>query len=309
MGNPITRSQMFEFTQEGLREASSEEQKYSDLASMIPRLFRMVPSEKESEEFRMVSGVPDVTEWNGRFETLGMYPGYSTRIEPGEFGGRIVKERKYIDDNLYPEIEDVARGLTLSVNRVREKNAVAIFGNITSSAFTFQTSEEGVSLASNSHTTRATGVSTASGFDNATTQALSPTALEAVWLQIRQLRNSIGERIESKGRYAIIHPEALTFDVEEIIGTDKGLYSPEGTMNPHKGRYASIPYPRLDEYSATSWGLVDLDLMKRDLIWIDRIKPEFNVHIDQDTLETVQSIYTRFGCGFKDWRWTVWSTV
>lgn len=309
MGNPITRSQMFEFTQEGLREANSEEQKYMDLESMIPRLFRMVPSEKESEEFQMMSGVPDIKPWTGRFETLSMYPGYSTRIEPGEFAGRIVQERKFLDDNLYSEIMDVAVGLTRSANRVREKKAVEIFGNITSSAFSFQTSQEGVSLASDGHTTRATGVSTVSGFDNATTQALSPTALEAVWLQIRQLRNSIGERIESRGRYAIIHPEALTFDVEEIIGTDKGLYSPEGTLNVHKGRYSSIPYPRLDDYSATSWGLVDLDLMNRDLIWIDRIKPEYSAHIDKDTLETVQSIYTRFGGGFKDWRWVVWSTI
>jgi len=67
--------------------------------------------------------------------------------------------------------------------------------------------------------------------------------------------------------------------------------------------YEVIPYLRLDDSDTNNWFMVDLDAMKRNLIWIDRVPPDSATNIDFQTKMVQQSIYFRIGYGFKDWRW------
>lgn len=306
MATPLTSSQFVRLLDERLREVS--ENKYSELEGMIERLFRKLPSDSAWEEFYGVGSIPDIPEFNGKITYLGIAPGYHSKIEPGEYAGGVPVQRKLIDDKKYRVLDSIAEGLGESAKRTKEKLAVRIFAYADSTAFDFLESEEGLALASNSHRTKS-GTSTTSGFDNYGTSALNKTNVAATRLAMRKFRNDISERINIGDDLALIVPDALADTAYEIVGTSSGLYTAEGTKNVQYQRHEVIPYLRLDDYDANDWSMVWMSQMKKDLIWIDRIDPEFKFTVDFDTYQSKHACYFRCGYGFIDWRWFYFNKV
>jgi hypothetical protein len=54
----------------------------------------------------------------------------------------------------------------------------------------------------------------------------------------------------------------------------------EGNINPQYGRYKVFRYMRLDDYDTSNWFMVNKDLMKKYLIWIDRVSQETDTIVD-----------------------------
>ena len=102
---------------------------------------------------------------------------------------------------------------------------------------------------------------------------------------------------------ALIVPDNLVDAAQEIVGTSHGLDTAEGNINPQAGRYTIIPYLRLDDYDTNNWFMVDMDRMKQDLLWLNRVNDDINHTIDFETYLTKMSIYYRVAYGWKDWRW------
>lgn len=304
-----TREEFAKLLNEQLRLVSEEERERQELKSMIPVLANVLDTNRAQEEFFSINGVPDIVPFNGRFTTGSQHPGYSTKIEPAEFGLMLQAERKLLDHKKYPVLMDRASGLMRSAHRVPEKKMVRIFANATSTAFDFQISEEGKPLASSTHLTKVPGISTTTGFNNVGTSAFSKTALAAAKIVSHKFKTGIGERYETGDNYGIIYPDNLADKVEEVVGSEKNPDNANNTMNPYFKRYTKIPYMRLDDFTTTSWGLVDMNQMKKDLLFLWDVKPESNSTIDYMTMATMQSIYTRFAVGFKDWRWIRWNQV
>ncbi len=298
----LQSEEYFRILERNLTKATEEEADFNDLESMIPKLFGTGTSDRAFEEYMDIIGVPDAYAWEGRFRTQPQVPGYFNRVIFQRFANRLEEDPQLIEDKQYPVLEQRARDLRNSYDRKKEKMGVHVFSRATSTAFDFQESEEGLSWANDSHTTKAQGVSTASGFDNVGTSVLDPTSLEAAWISMMRFRDGRGNLFEDRSRFVIVHPVTLTFRAEEIIGTDRGLYTDEGTINVHQGRYSSLPYKLLDEVSTSAWTLIRMERAKKDLLWFDRIEPKYTVHIDRDTLATVHSIQGRFGYMFKNWR-------
>jgi len=299
MGSPLVRSEFVRLLDKRLRLV--EENKYKDLTSMIPQLYNVMSSDSAWEEFYNIGSLPDIQEFNGKLNYLPIAPGFYTRIEPKEYASGVQIERKLIDDKKYGVLDNMAAGLVESGHRVKEKLGVRAFANAFSSAFDFMTSEEGVSLCSNAHRTKS-GASTATGFDNSGTTALSKTAVAATRLLMRQFRNDIGERIEMSDNLTLIVPDNLADTAQEIVGTQAGYASADGTINMDYRRYNVIPYLRLDDYDTNNWFMVDMNAMKRDLLWIDRVKDDINHAFDFETYLSKISIYFRVAFGWKDWR-------
>ena len=298
----ITAAQFQRLMVNDLREVMEEEEKYGELQSMIPTFYRTLPSDSAWEEFFETGSVPDIPASTGKVTYLSVAPGYHTKIEPKEFLGGLQFQRKFVDDKKYNVMSEQAGGLMRSAGRVKEKYGARTFQNAFSSAFDFMTSEEGVSLCNSSHTTKA-GVSTASGFDNSGTSALSKSAVASTRIAMGQFRSSIGERIDVGNNLALVVPDNLADTAAEIVNTVSGLDTAEGNANPHYKRYDIIVYPRLDDTDTNNWFMVDKDLMKQDLLWIDRIMPEKEVMIDYETKGLKASVYFRIACGFRGWRW------
>jgi len=300
MGSPLDSSQFVRLLDQRLRSVS--ENKYKDLPSMIPKLYNTLPSDSAWEEFYGIGAVPDIPEFNGKVSWLGIAPGYHTKIEPKEYSGGILAERKLIDDKKYAVLDGRAEGLMASAHRVKEKKGMRPFGYAFSTAFDYMESEEGVALCSSSHTTKS-GTSTSSGFDNAGTSAMSKTSIAATRLLMRKFRNDISERIEVGDDLAIVCPDNLADTAFEIVGTPAGYDTAASDKNMAYGRYEVIPYLRLDDVDTNNWFMVWKSQMKKDLIWIDRIAPESKNTVDFATYQLQQAVYFRCAAGFIDWRW------
>lgn len=285
-----------------MRKVVEEEAQYADIESMRPKIFGSGQSDRAFEEYFSISGVRDAYAWGGKFVTQKQYPGYTNKVVFQRFANRLEIDPALIEDKQYPVMMDQARDLRNSYDRKAEKTAVNVFANANSAAFDFQESEEGLSWANSSHTTKVPEVSTASGYSNTGTSALDPTSLAAARISMMRFRDGMGNLMNSRGRLAVVIPVTLEDTLTEIIGTGTGLYTDEGTINVHQGRYSSIPWVLLDDTSTTDWTLINVDRTKRDLLWFDRLAAKYMVHIDMDTLASVHSIHGRFGYLFKDWR-------
>lgn len=300
MGVPLDSSQFLRLLDTRLREVAEGE--YKDLSSMIPTLFRMLPSDSAWEEFYSVGAVPDIPEFNGKLSYLGIAPGYHVRIEHKEWAAGLQAERKLMDDKKYAVLENRAKALIQSAHRTREKQGVRAFNLAFSSSFDYQTSEENLSLCNSAHSTKA-GTSTSVGFGNAGTTKFSKTSASATRLLMRKFRNDISERVEISDNLALIVPDEQADKAMELVKTPKGHDSGEGNVNPSYGRYEIIPYMRLDDNSVQNWFMVDRQRMKHDLVWMDRKAPESKNTIDWDTWMLLQAVYFRCSYGYLDWRW------
>jgi len=300
MGSPMTSTQFIRLLDNRLN--SVEEDIYKDLPSMIPTFYTIKNSDSAWEEFYGIGGVPDIPAFTGTMELLDVAPGFLTRVEAQEFAGALQFQRKLIDDKKYSVLDNQAAGLIKAAGRTKEKYGANIFNYAFSTAFQFMYSEEGVALCSSSHTNKS-GASTTYGFDNAGTDALDKTNAAATWLLMRKFRNDIGERIDQSDNYALVVPDALGDTAEEIAGTIKSLDQEEGNINPQYGRYKVIRYQRLDDTDSNNWFMVNLDLMKDSLMWVERIKPETGTWLEKMPMLYMHYLYMRFGYGFKDWRW------
>jgi hypothetical protein len=302
VAHPITSSSFPRLFDKRIREIF--ENVWTDLTkseSMIEQVYNVMKSDSNVEEWAEVGAVPDIPEFTGVIQALPVYPGFYNKIEPKEYAGKLVYERKFLDDKKFPVMMADSEGLFTSAHRVREKHGARGFAYAFSSAYDFLTSEEGTSWCSTAHLTKS-GVSTTTGFSNAGTAALSASALSAAWLLGRRFKNDIGERISWNGDLLIV-PDALGDKAEEIVGTPAGLYSAEGTLNPQKGRFKIIRWKLLDDYSTKMWFLADSRMLKRMNLFINRIPPESHTYVDlHNTLMTEISIYFRIGAGPLSWR-------
>jgi phage major head subunit gpT-like protein len=278
------------------------ENMFNDLPQQGKDMYRTISTDEAVTEFYGVGGLADIPEFNGKLSYLGIAPSYWTKIEPKEFAAGVITQRKFIDDNQWPVLRNHATELVRSNVRTQEKYRARPFNYAFSTAFDFQQSEENLSLCNDSHTTKS-GTSTSSGFDNKGTSALDKTSVAATWLAMRQFRNQDSERIEMSDNYMLVVPDTLGDAAEEIAGTQKSLDTAEGNINPQYGRYKVKRYMRLDDVDTNNWFMVNVDMMHKFLIWIDRIAQETDTIVDFETKSVKHSIYSRWGYGFKDWRW------
>jgi len=315
MANPLTSSQFVRLLDDRLRIVYKDQ--YKSLPSMIDQLFGVISSDKAWEEFFGIGAVPDIVPFNGKIEYLSVAPDYYTRIEPKIFAGGITIERNLLDNDRYGVIKTRQDGLIASEHRVREKYGAQPFNYAFTSGYTFiPESEEGVALCSSSHTTKA-DVSTSTGFDNSGTSALNKTSIAATRLLMRQFRDNIGERIGDIDPDALVVPdalyntacEALGYDMETGAESDMDPDSANRKINSQYKRFKVIPHRILDDTDTNNWFMIDTKLMKKYLMWINRIAPELETTRDFETKMFKQSIYTVWGWGFTDWRWIYGHTV
>jgi hypothetical protein len=304
MGNPLLSPNFVKALMEDIRVIRQDALTYNDLNSKKEQIFDVISdSSRAWEEFATVSALGDIPQFSGRLSTLGLHMGYSTRIEPAEYAAKVVMERKLFDDLKYDILMRRSAELVNSALRVRDKNAVKIFGNATSTAFDFMpVQEEGVALASASHLTRVPNVSTASGFSNLGTSALNAVNVAATRIIMRKFKQPNGERVEMGDSFCLLVPDDLFFKASEINKTINQVDSANNNVNMQKGLYTIINWARLSDYSTTSWGMLDTATMKDNFKWIQRANAETNQTVDFNTFSVEDSVYERHAGGFIDWR-------
>jgi len=169
----------------------------------------------------------------------------------------------------------------------------------------FYVNSESVALCSNSHTTTS-GASTASGYDNLTTSALSATAVAAARIQFVGFRGDQAERINCMPN-ELLFPPNLYEEAYEIINASGKVDTDLNNPNVHQGQYKGIEWNYLTD--TNDWWMMDSAARGTMLHWVDRIPLEFAFIEDFDTLVGKWRAYMRYAHAHTNWRFILGAQV
>ena len=261
---------------------------------------------KDTYRMSQMGAFGDVPELTGSVVYDDVNEGYDTTLTHKEYASGLQIERKLFDDAQFGIIDDKPRGLAQAYARTRQKHAASIFNNAFSVDTTWQTGGDAVALCSDSHTTRAGGVSTAIGFDNLLTSSLTAVALQAARIQFRNFRDDRAN-IASFLPDGLLIPPDLEGDAFEITQSEGKPDTANNNANINRGRYKVSDWMYLNDVN--NWFVYDSSLMKRFLKWVQRIDAEFAMVEDLDTIIGKWRLYARHSLGYGDWRWVLGSQV
>lgn len=283
---------------------------YPQVPDMVPAFFAIKgPGDTpQRQDYRTssIGAFANVPRFIGTVGYDDVYEGYDGTITPLEYASGFQIQRRLFDYDQTGIIDAKPRALAMALARTRQTHAAQWFNNMTQVDTTWNSFTENVALVSNSHTTRAAGVSTATGFDNLVTTALSTTALVAARIQFRNFRDDRGNRMD-------LIPTALVFGTDlcqtayEIL---ESMGVPElatNAKNYNQGKYKPLEWQYISDVN--DWGIADEALMKQSQIWYQDLPYEFAMVEEFDTLIGKWRLYTRHGHGHRDWRWFLGATV
>lgn len=279
---------------------------YDELPDMISALYTVEGHNgRDNQKWGQVGTISDFEEFQGNVNYSDQNEGYDTIATFKEFTNGIQVERKLFDDDQYSIMNQKPRALATSAQRTRQRHAAQLLNNAFSVDNTFAVNSEGVALCSDSHTTTS-GASTASGFDNKGTSALSATAVAAARIAMVGFRGDQAERISIMPDEIWI-PNALYEQAHEIVTSLGKLDVATNNTNVHKDQYKIVEWNYLTDDN--NWFMADSGMRKQSTHWVDRISLEFAMAEDFDTMIAKWRAYMRYSSAYSDWRWIFGSQV
>lgn len=278
----------------------------AQVKDMISTFYGSPPDNGRADmRFSSSGAFQDFTAFSGTVEYDDVYQGYDVTQTHVEFASGFQVERKLFDDDQYNIMDKRPAGLAQAATRTRQKHAARLFNNAFSVDSFFYNHSEGVALCSNSHTTNSPA-STANGFDNLLTSALTATALATARIQFVNFRDDRGNYYNSVPDCILIPPD-LYMEAHEIIQSTGKPDTGENNSNVHKGAYDVIEWIYLTD--TNNWFLCDKDMMKQSAHWVDRIPLEFAMAEDIDTIIAKWRAYMRYSASYDDWRFILGNQV
>jgi len=280
-------------------------EEYEQLPDRLPDLFSF---EKSNDQYEIWSGIgtlPDYDQFTGSVNYKTQNQGYKTTATHLEFASGIQIERALYDDDRHAIWERRPMALAQSANRTRQKHGARIFNNAFSVDTYFYNNSEAVSLCSTAHTTTS-GASTASGFSNSGTAALSATAVAASRINFVGFRGDQAERISAVPDELWIPPNLydVAYEIAESLGKPD---TANNNKNVHFGKYDVYEWNYIT--STKNWFLCDSSMRRQFLVWFDRVPLEFAMAEELDTLIAKWRSYMRYSNAWFDWRWIYGNNV
>lgn len=278
---------------------------YKQLADRIPSIYSMQSSSDSFERWSGVGALQDFSEFNGTVVYQAQSQGYDVTATHIPFTSGIQIDRFLYDDDRHGIWQRKPAVLAQSAQRTRQKHGARIYNLASSVDSYFYNNSEGVALCSDSHTTTS-GASTATGFDNLTTSALSAVAVAAARIQFRGFRDDVGNRISVVPNRLVI-PVDLFEIAYEIAESEGKVDTANNNPNVHKGKYDIIDWEYLTD--TNNWFMEDSTMRKNWLVWFDRTPLEFAMAEELDTLVAKWRALMRYSFAWYDWRWILGGIV
>lgn len=271
---------------------------YTALPDRLSEVYDMLSSSDSFEKWSSGGALPNFTQHTGTVVYQSMAQGYDVTATHVPFSNGIQIERELYDDDRHGVWSGRPKALAKSYHQTRQTYGARLFNNAFSVDTFFYNNSEGVALCSDSHTTNS-GVSTSTGFDNLTTSSLSATAVEAAYIQMRDFRNDVGQKITVMPSKLIV-PVALYPTAHEIVKSMGKVDSANNNVNFSHGMYEIFDWEYLTD--TNNWFLMDGSMQKECFKWFDRIPIEFAMAEELDTLVAKWRAYARFSFFWRDWR-------
>jgi Mu-like prophage major head subunit gpT len=282
-------------------------------------IFNIDSSQRASENYAGIGAIG--TDGWDQFEKIrrvpygGFDPNFEQTLKHKTFAKGLMVLRELLEDNLYPQA-GIPKDLTQQVVALadsaalfREKAAADTFNNAFTdsgldSAGWSVAGPDGVGLVSTAHPLSPSNTSTTQS--NEFTLPLTAANLTTV-------KNSMRRWTDDKGDIVAVHPDTLIVPValedqaNLINNTEFVIGSANNDRNPHYNKWNVIVWPFLKDDDA--WFVVDSRLMKQFLVWLDRVKPEWQATEDFDTIMAKYRGYMRFSRGWITWQWVAGSNA
>lgn len=279
------------------------------LPDLVGTVFQIAKSNDAYEVSSETGALDDFSEFTGTVSYGSQNQGYDVRMTPLEFTKGIQIERKLYDDDRHNIWQSRPKELANAANRTRQKDAARLFNNAFSVDTKFYSHSEGVALCSDSHTTTS-GASTATGFDNLVTSALSAVSFSAARIQMQGFLDDIGNRYYSMPNELWI-PIDLFEVAQEIVKSSGKIDTANNNINVHKDAFTIMPSENGWNYmtDTNNWFIADSRLRKRFAIWYERVPLEFAMAEELDTLIAKWRAYMRYGNMYQNWRFILGASV
>ena len=272
---------------------------YEQGKSWIPEIFTVETSDMATERYSQLTPMGKFQTFTGAVSYDGADEGYQVTATHLEKALGVQIQRKLYDDAQFNVIEEQFANLGESAFKTHEDDAAELLVGAFSATNAFYSHTEAVALCSNSHTCPRSGVATTTGFDNLGTSALSPTALTAAIIQMRQFKDDSGAVIDIQPDEIWV-PVNLADRVTEILKTTQGLDDANENVNVHYNRLTPKVWHRLSD--ANDWFITDSALRKKNAIFFWRVKLELAKMESFDNIVAKGRGYLRYSFLRRDWR-------
>jgi hypothetical protein len=280
---------------------------YKKLPDMVDTFFNMEQGKLLTERVSSAGSFGEMQQFTGSVPYDEAYQGYDVSYTHLPFAQGYMITRMMVEFDQHNIMDKKPSELANRVWYRRQTDASRPFNNATSVDTFFSTNSENVALASNSHTTTAPDVSTASGFDNLLTGSLNATNLASARVQMFDFRDDRGLKIAVMPDTLLINP-SLYQAAFELIGSEKRPENANNAANVHYGQYRLIEWNFLDD--TDNWALIDAGAMKRNgLVWSDKVKQEFDKTEDFDTIIAKWRTFAIWTQAWTNWRWLCYASV
>lgn len=284
-------------------------ERFKDEGDLVPSFYKVVNNSAINTRYSTLSGMGQLVEFTGSINYGDVAQGYDVTITPVQFARGFSIERLLADTDQSDLMNAKPRALGSAAARTRNTHAVRPFDNAFSVDSFFASHTEGVAMCSNSHTTT-TGASTATGYDNLSTAALSSVAVSSMRVQMLNFRDEQGERIANLKPDTLLVPQQGNMEevAWEIMNSMGKVDEATNNANFNKGRYGVKAEIYLSD--ANNFFMYDSGMCKDNgLVWQEATKPEFAMVEDFDTLIAKWRVYGRWANHWISWPWIVGAQV
>jgi phage major head subunit gpT-like protein len=266
--------------------------------SPVSQLFNVITSNKAVEYFLGAGGMGDWQEYKGAIEYDDMEQLYRTSLTHAEYARGFKVERKLVDDDQYNIIQERPRALAMAAARTREKHAASVFNNAFSTSY--QGGDAKPLCESAGHPYSPSNASTQT---NEGSSALSYDNVITIFRAMQEFKDDRGELVSVNPDTLLVPPE-LAQTAKEILLTTQNKPNTTDTVVNYVNTFLNkvIVWHYLTD--ANAWFMIDSQLAKRHLLWVDRVGMEFALDPTSNyRLEARYRGYMRYSYGWSDWRW------
>ena len=272
----------------------------------VPYYFSQHEATQRQERWSALTDMGPTPSFGGVLDFAAPSQGYDVVATNQQYAQGTQVEWELVRFDKFGIIEERFTELEKGTIRRRNIDCFSIFTGAFSIDTSVYTHSEAVALCANAHTS-ASGASTASGFDNMETGALTPLQLKTSYTNFRKFRSDANNPIDGHVPDLLLVPVDLKDRADEIVKTVKGLDNANETKNVQEGRYEVKAELRLT--NTTNYFLINKMWMKKNLHWFDSLKPKFSRVEDFSTILALYRVHMAYMWGYADWRWVLGHNV
>lgn len=278
---PITRKNFFL----GVKEVPAE----------LEMLYNVTNSSKLTETYMEMGDTGSTGDFTGSLDYDDVDQGNTMTITAVEKAKGMKIQKKFVSTDQLSIAKDLPEMLGLSARRRIAGDVFAPFNNAFNTSLT---TIDGLQLCSAAHTSSHAEGSSQS---NRGTTAYSAVALEAARISMTNFLTNRDNKFDVNPSL-IICGESLAESVWETLNSTGKMDTTNNNRNFHSnGRWSMLVSRWLDD--TNNWFVVDMDLMKKFLVWNVVDPLDFQKAEDFDGLTAKFRSYMFYGFGSRQWQW------